>query len=138
MMFLKTMSFFVLINSKQFRVWTKKLCHLFCLISLYTNMLEGWDIFHMKGGILRFIWSTKTFLYDIRELRYKQNNMGYKKPRDWNDKQSNFLESDTAMIYTLFLYLRPLLEVRTYPILKVTFLAWFKFNPIFVKYKGPI
>ena len=45
-------------------------------------MLEGWDIFYMKGGILRFIWSTKNFLYDIREPRYKQNNMGYKKPRD--------------------------------------------------------
>ena len=47
------------------------------LISLVRNMLEGWYIFHFKGGIHRSVWSTKTFLYDIRELRYKQNNMGY-------------------------------------------------------------
>ena len=63
-------------------------------------MLEGLDIFHMKGGILRFIWSTKTFLYDIREPRYKQNNLGYQKSRDENNKQFNVMESDIAAIYT--------------------------------------
>ena len=30
-----------------------------------------------KGGIHSFVWSTKTFLYDIREPRYKQIKMGY-------------------------------------------------------------
>ena len=53
----------------------------FCLISLVTNMLEGWYIFHLKGWIHRSVWSTKTFLYDIRELRYKQNNMVYQIPK---------------------------------------------------------
>ena len=51
------------------------------------DMLEALDIFHMKSGIRRFIWSTKTFLYDIREPRYKENNLRYQKSRDGNDKQ---------------------------------------------------
>ena len=51
--------------------------HRFCLISLTKNMLEGWDIIHWKGGIHSFVWSTKTFLYDIWEPRYKQIKMGY-------------------------------------------------------------
>ena len=45
------------------------------------NMLEGWYIFHLKGEIHSSVWSTKTFLYDFRELRYKQNNMGYQLSR---------------------------------------------------------
>ena len=51
--------------------------HRFYLISLTKNMLEGWDIIHWKGGIHSFVWSTKTFLYDIWEPRYKQIKMGY-------------------------------------------------------------
>ena len=47
----------------------------FCLISLATNMLEGWEIFHLKGGIHRSFWIVRLFLYDIRELRYKQNKI---------------------------------------------------------------
>ena len=43
------------------------MCHLFCLISTATNMPEGWDIFHVKGGIRSSIWSAKTFLHDIRD-----------------------------------------------------------------------
>ena len=43
----------------------------FCLISLATNLLESWDINHWKGGIHSFVWSTKTFLYNIWEPRYK-------------------------------------------------------------------
>ena len=42
-----------------------------------TNMLESWDIIHWKGGIHSFVWSTKTFLYDIQEPRYKQIRIGY-------------------------------------------------------------
>ena len=45
----------------------------FCFISLATKMLGGKDIVHLKGDI----YSTKTFLHDIRELRYKQIKMGY-------------------------------------------------------------
>ena len=55
----------------------KKISRSFCLISLATNMLESWAIIHWKGGIHRFVWSTKTFLFDIREPRYKQIKMGY-------------------------------------------------------------
>ena len=44
----------------------------FCLISLATNMLEGWDIFNLNGGIHRSVLSTKSFLYDISEPGYKQ------------------------------------------------------------------
>ena len=51
--------------------------HNFCIIHLATKMLEGWDISHLKGRIHSFVWSTKSFLYNIRELRYEQNNMGY-------------------------------------------------------------
>ena len=47
----------------------KEMCHSFCLISLATNLQEGWDIIHWKGGIHSFIWSTKTYLYDIWEPR---------------------------------------------------------------------
>ena len=46
--------------------------HFVCLISLATNMIEGRDIIHWKDGIHSFVWSTKTFLYDIWEPRYKQ------------------------------------------------------------------
>ena len=53
------------------------MCGSFCSISLVTNMLEGWDIIHWKGGIYSFVWSTKTFLCDIREPRYKQIKMEY-------------------------------------------------------------
>ena len=48
-----------------------------CLISIATHMLEDLDIFHLKCEINSSIWSTKTFLYEIREPRYKQIKMGY-------------------------------------------------------------
>ena len=47
------------------------------IISPPTIMLEGLDIFHLKGGIHSSVWSTETFPYNIREQGYKQNNMGY-------------------------------------------------------------
>ena len=58
-------------------------------------MLEGWDISHLKGEINSCVWSTKIFLNDIRELRYKQNNMEYKIS---NNEQYYILKSDTAAI----------------------------------------
>ena len=48
-----------------------------CLISLATSILEGWDIFHLKGHIHSFVLSTSSFLCDIREPRYGRNKMGY-------------------------------------------------------------
>ena len=51
--------------------------HLICLIFLATFMGEGWDIINWIGWIHSFIWSTKTFLYDIRKPGYKQTKMGY-------------------------------------------------------------
>ena len=47
----------------------------FSSIVLASNMLEGWYIFHSKGGIHSCVWSTKPFLYDIKEPRYKQIKM---------------------------------------------------------------
>ena len=64
----------------------------FSLISLSIDMLEGWYISHLKGGIHSSVWSTKTFLYNIREPRYKQNDMGYKMSRIWYNQQSDYLE----------------------------------------------
>ena len=71
----------------------------FLLISLVRNMLEGWYIFHFKGGIDRSVWSTKTFFYDIRELRYKQNNMGYHISKILNFEQSSVLKTDTQYCF---------------------------------------
>ena len=78
---------------------TKHDPHGFCLISLATNMLESWDIIHWKGGIHSFVWSTKTFLYDIREPRYKQIKMGYQISKCLNMGKSSVWKSDTAAIY---------------------------------------
>ena len=77
----------------------KKMRRSFCLISLATNMLEGWDIIHWKGGIHSFVWSTKTFLYDIWEPRYKQIKMGYQISKCLNIGKSSVWKSDTAAIY---------------------------------------
>ena len=77
----------------------KKMSRSFCLISLATNMQESWDIIHWKGGIHSFVWSTKTFLYDIREPRYMQIRMGYQISKCLNIGKSSALKSDSATIY---------------------------------------
>ena len=64
-------------------------------------MLESWDITHWKGGIHSFFWITKTFLYDIRELRYKQIKMGYQILKCLNIGKSSVLKYDTVVIYAL-------------------------------------
>ena len=56
-------------------------------------------IFHLKVRINSFIWSTKRFLYDIRELRYKPNNMGYQSSSISSNEQSNILKSETPAIF---------------------------------------
>ena len=73
--------------------------HRFYLISLTKNMLEGWDIIHWKGGIHSFVWSTKTFLYDIWEPRYKQIKMGYQISKCLNIEKFCVWNSDTAAIF---------------------------------------
>ena len=60
-----------------YRVYQKNAPPIICLISLATCMLEGQDIFHLKGGIHSFVLSTSSFLCDIGEPRYEQNKMGY-------------------------------------------------------------
>ena len=49
----------------------------FCWISPATSIIDDWDIIHLKSEIHSYVWSTKTFLYGIRELSYIQNNIGY-------------------------------------------------------------
>ena len=44
-------------------------------VNIPTNILEGWDIFHLKGDIHRYISSIRSFLCNVREPRYNQNNM---------------------------------------------------------------
>ena len=84
---------------------TKHDPHGFCFISLATKMLESWDIIHWKGGIRSFIGSTKIFLYDIREQRYKQIKIWYQILKCLNIGKSSVLKSDTAVIYTQCLQL---------------------------------
>ena len=64
------------------------------IISPAINLLEGWDISHLKSENRSSVWSTKTFLNDIREVSYEQNNMEYK-----ISKQCSILKSETAVIY---------------------------------------
>ena len=49
----------------------------FDLISLATSSEESWDIPKMKGDIHRGIFGASSFLWDIRELRYRQNKTWY-------------------------------------------------------------
>ena len=46
------------------------------------------------------ISSTKTFLYDIRDLRSKQNNAGYQISRSWIVYHFNLLTSDTHYCFS--------------------------------------
>ena len=81
----------------RYRVSQKRMCHSFCLISLATNMLEG---FILKGGIHSSVSSTKTFLYDIMEPRYKQIKIGYQISKVLNMGQSSVLKSDVQYCFT--------------------------------------
>ena len=71
---------------------TKMYCT-FCVIFLATNVPEGWDMIHLKGDVHSSVWSTKTFLYDIREPRYKQLKMGYQITKVLDIGQSSSLKS---------------------------------------------
>ena len=67
--------------------------------SLATYMLESWDLYHSKGEIHSSVWSTKTFLYDIREPRKKKIKMGYHISKFLNIGQSSFLKSDVPYCF---------------------------------------
>ena len=71
----------------------------FCIFFLAKNMPEDSDIIHLKGEIHSSVWSTKTFLYDIREPRYKENNMGYQISRILNNDQHYIVKPDTTANY---------------------------------------
>ena len=81
----------------------KKMSRSFCLIFLATSMLEGWDIILLKGGIYSFVWIAKIFLYDIREPRYKQIEMGYQISECLNVGQSSVLKADVPYCFTYIL-----------------------------------
>ena len=82
------------------------------------NLLEGLDILHLKGGIHSPVYNTKTFLYDIMESRYKQNNMWFYISRILSNEQYNVLRYDMK-----------------HPKLKGTSLGMFlKFKPISVQH----
>ena len=66
--------------------------HNLCLISLVRNILEGWDVSHIKGDILRHVSSSNQFLYNTREPKYKQNNRGH--------QISEFLLLDIPYLFT--------------------------------------
>ena len=60
----------------------KKMCRSFCLISLATNMLEGWDIIHWKGGKHFEIWySILLYLYLGSRISYRNVFVLQTKPR---------------------------------------------------------
>ena len=72
----------------------------FCSISPVTNMIESWDIIHLKSEILSSVWSTKLFCTIaeswvvckiILSVRFKAFN------------KSNIFKSDTATIFSSFL-----------------------------------
>ena len=65
--------------------------HFACLISLATNMLEGWDIIHLKGEIHSSV--------NIMELRQNQSNMGYQISRILNNDQHYIVKPDTTANY---------------------------------------
>ena len=70
-----------------------------CSISPVTNMLKVWYTLHLKGRIHRFVWSTKTFLYNIREPRYKLNKIGYQISKVLYIGESNVLRTDTPYCF---------------------------------------
>ena len=72
----------------------------FCVIFLATNIPEGWDIMHSKGEVHSSVWSSKTFLYHIREPRYKEIKMGYQITKVLDIGQSKSLKSDVQFCLT--------------------------------------
>ena len=70
----------------------KKVRVVFCSYLVENGRPLACDIIHWKGGIHSFVWSAKTFLYDIQGPRYKQIKMGYQLSKYLNIGQSFCLE----------------------------------------------
>ena len=64
------------------------------IITLAMNILGGWDQFNLKGDTLRRASSSSSFLYNIKELKYKQNKMGHQISKKLDFQISIFLRSD--------------------------------------------
>ena len=101
-------------------------CPKTCIQDFYLQ-LDGWDKSPVIGGICRSVWSTKTFLHDIRELRYKQNKMGYQISRihwiSWNRIPPGFIPNFSS--YGHFSSRGSILP-----------LVCFRFKPISIQHKG--
>ena len=69
-------------------------------------MLLALDIFYLKGEINSSTWSTKTFLYEIREPRYKQIKMGHQISKFLNIGQSSVLKSDVPYYFCSLIFYR--------------------------------
>ena len=87
-------------STPTYRVSRKKMRRSFCLISPIIYILESWDIIHLKGGIHSFVWSTKTFLYDIREPRWKQIKLGIRFQNVWILDNLIVLKSDVPYCFS--------------------------------------
>ena len=89
------MAFFVVSKLYIIQCVQTKMSRSFCLFL----KLQGWDIFHLKGGIHSSVWVTKIFLYDIREPSYKQKKMGYQVSNLLDIGQSCVLKSDVQYCF---------------------------------------
>ena len=69
-------------------------------ISLAKKNFDGLEKIHLKKKIHNSVWGTKTFLYDIREPRYKQIKMGYQISKVLDIGQSSALKSDVQYCLT--------------------------------------
>ena len=69
-----------------------------CIQDCLTN-ISGCDISHLKGGIFSSVWSTKTFLCNIREPRYREIKIGYYTFRYW---LISFLELRCLILFCLY------------------------------------
>ena len=81
-------------------------------------MVGGWDICHLKGGIHSSVGSAKSFLYDIRKLRYAQNKMEYQILKMFNIRHSSVIKSAVCFIL-FFLYLSFPMSYRKLLVLKM-------------------
>ena len=55
------------------------------------TILKGWDPSHFKSDILMLVSSSIPFLYNIREPKYKQNNMRHQNSRQKINRYLKFL-----------------------------------------------
>ena len=81
-----------------YKITSILICHIVGFISLAISILGGWDVCHLKGGIHSSVGSAKSFLYDIRKLRYAQNKMEYQILKIFNIRHSSVIKSAVCFI----------------------------------------